>query len=291
MGTSNKVPKDGIITVPGHYELKCNFGSNRTIGIKIECSDVTLDLNGYSVFNESIDGNSFGIYAMSTKNVIIENGNVELADFGIHAPYSDSLILRNIDFSRCTYIGANIGGTDTYVGNCLFSDITGTRREAYAIGINMSEGQNAIIENNTFLNFYRQPNAPSSMIGEGVGILLGHETKFCGVRNNIIHNIQEDIHTYGIWAAGKDHEILYNKVKNLQHGMMMGASTAKYNVFTIQHGIADSVGIAGGGGHSECNLIANFKNPYEHSTIGDVDELLPAMITLNDIIYSSDMRI
>src|SRR3954470_14474312 len=150
------IPDDGIIKTPGEYVLKSDIHVTRAIGIRIDCNDVCLDLDGYSVLNNSPDGNNcFGIYAMGSKNIVIKNGAIGLSDFGVHAPYSHSIQIENIDFKGCTYIGANIGGSDCHVKYCLFKNITGARKQAYAIGINIADGMNTIIAHNTFIDFYR----------------------------------------------------------------------------------------------------------------------------------------
>ena len=290
MDMMNNLPADGIITRPGIYILKKDYSSTKVIGVKIDANDVTLDLNGYSILNKSVESVTFGIHAAGMKNVTIKNGTISFFTFGIQAPYSANLTIQDIGFQGCTYIGANVGGSHCHVNRCVFRNITGSHTEAYSVGVNVGEADHAVIENNTFSGLYRQPSAPDDMVGEGVGILLGHGTTRCVISNNYIRNSSLRDHTYGIWAAGVEHIIIDNRIMNFQMGLMMGKSTAMDNVFFNQEVMPGSVAISGSGGASERNLIVNYEQAYVHGAVGDVNEIDEPIMSASDCIYGGSSK-
>jgi hypothetical protein len=115
------------ITEPGNYRLNTNFvgaGPTSTV-ISIESSDVTLDLNGFS-----ISGPNAGIRG-SGRNIAISNGSISVGD-------GQAVGLSG---SNCSIEGLRIfGSRDGIV-------LTGTD------GTDGTEGTNCIVKNNTVSAF------------------------------------------------------------------------------------------------------------------------------------------
>src|SRR5436305_807749 len=67
------------ITIPGTYVVQTSTPSNCTTAtiIAVDVSDVTLDLNGRTVFGSSTSGQTCIDVPTASINVIIENGAVE----------------------------------------------------------------------------------------------------------------------------------------------------------------------------------------------------------------------
>src|SRR5215831_11971139 len=106
------------ITEPGNYRLNTNLvGITPNTVISIESSDVTLDLNGFS-----ISGGGPGILG-SGRNIAISNGSITSGD-------GDAIHLAG---SNCSIERLRIGGRDGIV-------LSGTDE---------TEGTNCIVKNNT----------------------------------------------------------------------------------------------------------------------------------------------
>lgn len=274
------VPSNGIITTAGYYYLTANRTSSNLKNIDIQVDNVFLNLNGKTVTTTSSNPGTavnFGIYCLERSNIYIFNGKVTGAFFGVHGSYTYSLTLQDVDFTGCTYIGANIGGTNNKVTGCIFSDITGYNEESYAIGVNTGDAVGAVIRNNTFKNLYRQPGAPSQLSGEGVGVLLGHGTSNCVVEDNVFYNDNQVDHTYAIWAVGEGHSIRNNCIRNFKMGLVINNDTdAHNNTYFIESSIDDSIAISGQSTNdSHNNLIVNYENATSGSISSTDDQVYP----------------
>ncbi|WP_232505431.1 right-handed parallel beta-helix repeat-containing protein [Legionella clemsonensis] len=251
---------NGKIEKPGLYTLRHPRVIDKPL--IIDCDDVEINLDGYSIFcvEKSCD---FGFLISSTyKNISITNGKISRCRIGIHAPFTDNLLVKNIQFESCLYTGINIGGKNTSICNNDFVLINGDKGEAYSIGINMSEGQNALIKSNNFYEIYRQFSSEPDMVGEGVGILLGHDTKNCIIKDNYIGNTIYRTHTYGIWAAGENHTVNYNTIRNMQHGIHLRRSYAENNELSLDEQYEDSKAFCGGMGVLKGNNVKNYHIHY-----------------------------
>ena len=102
------------INEPGNYRLVTNLvGITPNVVISIDTSDVTLDLNGFS-----ISGGGPGVYS-SGSNVAIVNGSISAGD---------GEAVRFLSGSNCRVEGLRVSGRD---------------------GIILSGGTNCIVKNNT----------------------------------------------------------------------------------------------------------------------------------------------
>ena len=99
--TTNCTPITALpytITAQGVYCLTHNLGTASTTGdaIRINASNVTIDLNGYRLSNLAAGAgtNAKGIYAYQRKNITIRNGSIRGFLYGIHlsdtSPYTAS---------------------------------------------------------------------------------------------------------------------------------------------------------------------------------------------------------
>jgi len=74
-----------------------------------------------------------------------------------------------------------------------------TLNAAYAIGVQFS-GSRGIARGNTFNELYRQACAPSSIVGEAVGVLFNSST-IGGVSENNSH-VNSQLQTHTFWGVG-----------------------------------------------------------------------------------------
>lgn len=135
-----------VIDKPGSYYLTGNFTVTKPVGIYVQASDVTIDLNGFTI-SAGPSNSSHGIQCSSDgqevwKNVSIRNGNVSGAfvDASVDndAPQS---VIENINVRGSTDYGIVIG-SGAIVRNCTM--------ESCRIGMAASAG--TIVENCVFRN-------------------------------------------------------------------------------------------------------------------------------------------
>ena len=149
------------ISSPGSYKLTSNITVTTAVteAISIGASQVTLDLNGFSISGSSI-GNSDIFAQANTTGFVLKNGTivgnsgndcVQLASSGV-----DSVTIDHVTFSGCAdgiAIGAN-----SKVTNSTFNLPSGSN-----VGINCT-GSSCLVENNVI-------NAPN-----GSFILFFHDS-------------------------------------------------------------------------------------------------------------------
>lgn len=106
------------ITQPGSYYLTTNV-SSISHGVVIQCDDVTLDLNGYTLSGDN-DVVDYGIYldaipAQPLRNVVVKNGMVRNFGRGVRVQYG-----HNCRFENLVLSSNNINGMEFYgfFGTC-----------------------------------------------------------------------------------------------------------------------------------------------------------------------------
>ena len=262
MTKSQLIPMNGIIEIPGHYYLKNDRITRGKYNIRIECSHVSIDLNRRSLQTIPEDPNKdyFGIYAPNLSNIHIYGGTIEGATVGIQALCAQKLHAEHLIFQQCRYMGINFGGSDSHIHHCEFVSIGGSDRESYSVGINTSDAENPLIENNHFYEIYR--NGCRSMHGEGVAILLGHDTFNAHIKNNLCTNEEIQKNTFGIWAMGENHYIQSNIIQNFQKGIVMSHSLAEDNILVLKRQDSKAVGISGIKSISKKNILVNYQDSY-----------------------------
>ena len=139
------IPSAGyVINRPGSYYLVTNLNaSGTTAGISVNASDVTLDLNGFTVSGAAAFGN--GVFlAIGVQNVLIENGTIrDCSESGIVAGKTLGCTFRNLRVLNHSNAGIS-GGYNTVIKNCTVRDNGG-----YGIhGVSGSRIVGNIIEDN-----------------------------------------------------------------------------------------------------------------------------------------------
>lgn len=270
-----------IIRSSGTYTLSSSVGSSGQSVVTINADNVVLDLNGFTVSSTAADkatAVTFGIMCSGRSNITIRNGAITGAMFGVHGGYGNGIILENIDFTGCTYIGAHLAGSKdgNAVRNCKFHNITGYKTEAYAIGLN-GIGPNGIIEDCSFKNLYRQPGVAGT--GEGVGALIEANASNVTVKGNTFINDRVDTNSIGIWvAAGASATVTDNSITNFHKGVQGNTVTASSNTLTIPSGTANSVAFACKSGVASNNAITGYVKIVDGGIIDGGGNLAPAPV-------------
>ncbi|MBX7208798.1 MAG: hypothetical protein K1X78_10830 [Verrucomicrobiaceae bacterium] len=92
-----------IITAPGSYYLSGNVDVTKSNGIYVDASNVTLDLNGFSVRRTAGSGGG-GIFVNGSQtHLAIRNGTVSGFNSGIAAVTATGASLTDITISSCSY--------------------------------------------------------------------------------------------------------------------------------------------------------------------------------------------
>lgn len=137
------------ITLPGSYVLAGNLNGS----ITISTSDVTIDLNGFSV-NATTAGSGNGIFVSSNQSrVIIRNGVVSRFNAGVVMSIDvKSVILEDLMIRECRNYGILSNSTNNRnvtVRRCNVIDTgatsTGTTANLFVTGINLT-GDGHVIE-------------------------------------------------------------------------------------------------------------------------------------------------
>lgn len=250
-----------VINAPGLYTLGADSTSTSYYNIAITGGSVTLDLNGKTVRcapPSPATGLTFGVYVGAVSTVTIRNGKITGCFMGVHASNATYVTLEDIDFTGNTYIGANMaGGSNRVVRRCKFADIAGYSSEAYAIGLN-GIGHNGVIEDNQFINLYKQPN--TNKIGEGIGVLIEAGAQNVTVRRNTFTNGTPTANTIGVWfgpnAAGF---VTSNTFTNWASGVEgSGPITATDNTIKLTATFAGSKAFSVKNGTASGNTIIGY---------------------------------
>ena len=142
------IPPQGItINSPGTYNFKgnINWGGTTCMAVTINADDVTLNMNGYSLFlNEETMNKTIGIQiAPSLKKVTISNGVISGANYygisargvtnlninGISVKNMNSYDITTKDFTPCGFFIEDATGFN--VTNCI-TDGAGVTTASYA---------------------------------------------------------------------------------------------------------------------------------------------------------------
>jgi hypothetical protein len=171
--TPTRITSSGTIMVPGSYVLANDITGVNGIGIGIQASDVTLNLNGHTV--NSSQGDGILIYQNDAGGVPIVNARVSngriIASYGVTIYGSDCLItglnitvspsggginIKNSQFNRVhdcmltgqqaeTAIGLFLASQNTIQNCTLAGSFLDTIEEQDQVN-----GANTVIGNNTF---------------------------------------------------------------------------------------------------------------------------------------------
>jgi parallel beta-helix repeat protein len=159
------------ITNPGSYYLTTNLTgtANNSDGIDIYASDVTLDLNGFTL--KGVVGSGSGISVLSfLSNLAIRNGAVDSWSTGVSVG-----LASNCTVTACNASGNSFGGID--VGNnCIVKDCN----------INDNEFSGIQVENNSIVTGCNANN------NSGAGIVLAGNNCIvtaCNANSNVLNGI------------------------------------------------------------------------------------------------------
>jgi parallel beta-helix repeat protein len=126
------------ITQPGSYYLTQNLvGSSGQVGISVSASDVTIDLNGFSLIG--VPGSTNGINTGSDSNLVVRTGTVRDWDgHGIDCTLSDGVVLEDVAFIGNGADGA-VGNEHVTARRCRFEG-NGSR------GLGLGVGSESLVE-------------------------------------------------------------------------------------------------------------------------------------------------
>lgn len=106
-----------IISQPGSYYLSGNLAVTKNSGISITATNVTLDLNGFTISCSSGTG-GYGIRAKGDE-VALRNGHLSGFAQGVYAFGVDSLCLFNLTVSECSLCGIWAFGSGARIVDCI----------------------------------------------------------------------------------------------------------------------------------------------------------------------------
>jgi Right handed beta helix region len=189
--TSSEVQLPIRITEPGNYRLNTNLvGITPNTVISIESSDVTLDLNGFS-----ISGGGPGIVG-SGRNIAISNGSVNAGDgFGVSLSETANCSIERLRITGRDGIAlvGIIGGDGIVLAgtNCIVKNNT---VEAVRIGISCS---GCVVSGNTVTvlsNFGIKATDSSLVVANRAtgNIALGADDT-TGYGQNVLHGTTADV--------------------------------------------------------------------------------------------------
>ena len=231
---------------PGNYylanDITIESGTALTFTASVVSDRAELNLNGKTIGCTGPD--TIGIAGSGPSNLIIVGGGGSWID-GCRIGVSSTRQTRvqEVIFTNIRYMAMNLSGPWSRVILNEVEGVAGVSDEAYSVGINAG-GPFPIIRGNRFVNFYRQDEAPGSLAGEGVPILLNATANGGLVELNYVVNDVVREHTIGIWAGGGSHIIRNNTVRNFQHGIQgAGPVLVQSNTVSTVAPVEGSVGI------------------------------------------------
>ena len=262
-----KIGRATRIIRPGRYILTEDIVVESGTAIRVDSSRVTIDLNGKTIRctgPSTKEDPTFGILAFSAQRVAISNGTVTGFRFGIHSK-AKSTHVRGMNLSENTYCGCHLGGDQSIFQNNIVRDIGGVDDEAYAVGVNLTEGR-MVVENNFFQNIYRQQSAAPDAAGQGCAIIINRTADNSLAKRNYITNDESRPGTIGIFAGdGADQTITCNTIRGFHWGVGMTATgwlvSITENDILLDVATPGSRGISAFRGLAQANRIVGYETP------------------------------
>jgi len=221
-----------IINQPGSYYLTTNLVAvNSKRGIQIEASNVTLDLNGFTVFGNSNAYDAIYYPYAATSNSVVRNGLITGWSSGAAVYYLGRGGLFERLLTSANAVGINCANA-CVVRNCLISD--NAQNGIYIIG-----AENTVIDNQCSRN-----NTANSSSSAGINIF--------GYRNRVEgnHVTASGPAGYGIQVTAYSNNIV---VRNFVEGG--GTNNYSYNSAQV---IGPIITTAPSGVITNSNPWANF---------------------------------
>ena len=220
---------------PGRYILTndLDFASSTGAAIQIAASQVTIDLQGFSIrcTSDASDRLSIGIETDQQFGILIRNGTLDgfyagvwlrdvsadgryVPTFGQHRV--EGLIVRN-----STFRGIRVEGRACIIADNQIVDTGGSTAypNAYSFGIEVI-GPATTIRGNTIVDTV-------STGGEAVGISISSNGMASIIENNIIYNTQQTpSRSIGVWIGGDScATIVGNQITNFDWGIAGSSPT------------------------------------------------------------------
>jgi len=263
------------ISAPGIYCLDSDFNVSMAsgVGITINASNVTLDMNRHTLTNLTTNNSSYGIDLVEQKNVVIKNGAVQGFYIGVAlfdaSPYNNTQgnVIQDIAVIKSEVIGIYVQGQSNLVydnrvsetggpygamGIIVFglndvvrdNDVTGTGSLVQnGIGIYCYQCTGAVVENN------RVSGIMSQVATFSAGIFFNASSAHSVVRDNVVDKADTTGAGYGVQCVGidlsssTDITIVGNRVTTFYYGISVPTgSTAQTNGNVV---IAASTPVAG----------------------------------------------
>lgn len=245
-----------IIDEPGHYFLIGDESVEEGMsGIRITASDVTLDLNGFTLSTPSQVVFANGIaFSLAQSNITIRNGTLRnFGDGGITVP--NNSLVENVQLIDCDLTGID-AGDNSVVRNCR---VSGNAGPIQIHGIRV--GADSTVESCTIL------------LSDGSGITAG-------ARCMIVGNRVVDTQSNGI-EAGVRSRIVENSVDlTAQNGIVTN------NVNLVRGNIVTNATMFGIVVNGDCTIDQNAIQDCEDSAFNILADF--NKITRNDVSLSGD---
>jgi hypothetical protein len=140
------------ITKAGVYHFTKNLGYTSVGGdaIRIEATDVVIDLNGYELVSDVANSTASGIECTGENRVTIKNGTIRNFQIGLLFLTADYVHLENLLVTNSLEAGISIVGNHSNVSQNQISD-TGNATSAtatYAVGISLTGTYGTVTDNN-----------------------------------------------------------------------------------------------------------------------------------------------
>ena len=189
------------ITSPGVYSVNTEFPALTIASgaaIVINANNVTLELNGHSIFNSNAANTAKGVYAYDHKNVTVRNGTMRGFSIGIdllssvtNGSLSNGNVVEDLVVNGSSWLGIRVWGNANVVRRCTLTNSGGTAsNDGNGYGLTVQAGTG----NRVFDNDITGVTATDAT-HLGYGIFIGTATDTFIVNNRIGQS------KYGIYYA------------------------------------------------------------------------------------------
>ena len=141
--TITSLPYD--ITVPGAYELQSNLTVNGSDAIDVLASDVTINLNGFTITQTAVGADS-GVFAPNAINLTVLNGTFSGFEYGLYV--NSQTVAQDLQLYNMR-VGVYINGDNCQVMGCV---MVGTGPAANGFGVYVN-GSGVLVKDNQVTQF------------------------------------------------------------------------------------------------------------------------------------------
>jgi parallel beta-helix repeat protein len=162
-----------IITTPGSYYLSSDLAVGKADGIRVDASDVTIDLQGFRIHRTTSPGTGHGVRIVGAHDAAIRNGSIRGFAYGIRAAQdSNGCRVEKVAVSSCSFAGITAEGSGSIIESCQAHLINGD----HGIGTN----RGSTISNCTV--------SSCTVTGSGISAGSGSVVNSCVVEWGIVGN-------------------------------------------------------------------------------------------------------